>query len=208
MRNSTPVYVPSEKYVHEPTVRKRPRRIHLSKDNSASYQKRFIARSGTALEEEFDKNEAMKVVQPPSNAQQPRIIHARSVEQYEDYEDYAENLVQDNDDYNPNDEEVKEKSYYSDSSHLPKEHRGIESAVLPPVSGPEDHQDRLLDNVLLAYPARQLDEPHQFINVDGYNKFKAGHNRGNEEHQTQDVQERLEHHHRQEVMGRKINQSF
>ncbi|XP_059083245.1 uncharacterized protein LOC131880596 [Tigriopus californicus] len=44
-----------------------------------------------------------------------------------------------------------------------------------------------------------IQEPHQFINVENYDQFKAGFNRGNPYHHVQDVQEHLGHNHREEV---------
>lgn len=46
---------------------------------------------------------------------------------------------------------------------------------------------------------RSIQEPHQFINVENYDQFKAGFNRGNPHHHVQDVQEHLGHNHREEV---------
>ena len=113
-----------------------------------------------------------------------RSIHARSVEGQEDEVYY----------YDDNGDDVR---------NLPMEHRGLNDIELEPrnhfdfggPTGPES----FIGTTSAAYPAKKLEEPHQFVHVDGYNKFKAGHNRGHPEHQIQDVQERVGHHHRQEV---------
>ncbi len=46
----------------------------------------------------------------------------------------------------------------------------------------------------------EVERPHHFVHVDGYNRFKAGHHRGNEKHHIQDVQEHNGPHHKEEVI--------
>ena len=44
-----------------------------------------------------------------------------------------------------------------------------------------------------------LEQPHQFLHVEGHDKFRAGHHRGNLDHHIQDVQQHHGHSHKEEV---------
>ena len=46
-----------------------------------------------------------------------------------------------------------------------------------------------------------LEQPHQFLHVDGHDKFRAGHHRGNLDHHIQDVQQHHGYSHKEEVGG-------
>ena len=66
------------------------------------------------------------------------------------------------------------------------------------------------DETVIPYPESKvgIEEPHQFTHVDGYNQFKAGHNRGNPHHHIQDVQERRDYQHKEEVRTSSIGLRF
>lgn len=46
---------------------------------------------------------------------------------------------------------------------------------------------------------RHLEQPHQFLHVEGHDKFRAGHHRGNLDHHIQDVQQHHGYSHKEEV---------
>ena len=77
-------------------------------------------------------------------------------------------------------------------------------------SGADSRMDRRGPRALFGAPSAlsdfsspgaegHLEQPHQFLHVEGHDKFRAGHHRGNLDHHIQDVQQHHGHAHKEEV---------